>query len=166
MANCYLILGSNSGDKDKILISAIDYIEKQVGNIVTSSSLYQTEPWGYQTDNDFLNQALIVETRLTPLELLHATQNIEKTLGRTIKSINGHYSDRPIDIDILFYDKQIINSKELTVPHPLICERRFVLIPLNEIASDLLHPKLKKTINKLLEECPDNLPVKRLQELN
>ena len=112
----------------------------------------ETEPWGFQSENTFLNTAVAYETTLTPTELLAATQQVERTLGRTTKSIGGIYSDRPIDIDILLYGNETIATGELTIPHPLMHKRLFVLQPLAAIAPDALHLLLNKTIAALLEE--------------
>ena len=148
----YLSLGTNLGNKEENLHVAMQLIEEQIGNIVSQSALYVSEPWGFTSENTFLNNAVAVETLLTPEELLHTTQHIEHTLGRTHKTINGQYSDRLIDIDILFYDASIIDTPTLTIPHPLMHQRLFVLSPLNEIAPTFVHPILQKTIRTLYEE--------------
>lgn len=136
----YLGLGTNLGDLDLNLHKAIDEIGKRVGKVISQSAFYKTEPWGFESQHTFLNAVVCVETELKPEDLLKATQHIEKNLGRTTKS-NGSYSDRIIDIDILLYDNLIMETDTLTIPHPLLHLRDFVLIPLREIAPELRHPK-------------------------
>ncbi len=129
----YLSLGTNLGDKEKNLLSAISEIERRIGPIRAQSAFLATEPWGFESENTFLNAAVCVETRLAPLDLLHVTQQIERDLGRTHKSVGGQYHDRIIDIDILLYDDLHLATQELTIPHPRMYERDFVLIPLQQI---------------------------------
>ena len=133
MHTVYLSLGSNLGDKEQNLMSAISEIARRIGDITAQSAFLETEPWGYDSKNTFLNAAVCVETELSPLDLLHTTQQIERDLGRTHKSQQGLYHDRTIDIDILLYDDLHIQTPELTIPHPLMQQRDFVLIPLKEI---------------------------------
>ena len=132
----YLSLGTNLGDKETNLRMAVEEIAKRVGEVTSLSALHTTEPWGFESENSFLNAVCCVSTDLTPMELLHVTQEIERSLGRIKKSVNGIYSDRIIDIDILLYDDWHIDTPELTIPHPLMCERDFVMIPLREIAPE------------------------------
>ena len=122
-----------------------------MGDVLALSGFYETEPWGFQSENTFLNAALRLETSLSPLELLKATQQIEVEMGRTQKS-NGTYHDRIIDIDILLYDDLILQTPELTLPHPLMQDRRFVMEPLLEIAPSVVHPVFKKTVVSLMRE--------------
>lgn len=129
----YLSIGTNLGNRVANVEHALDLINGQVGRIVRRSSNFISEPWGFVSENTFLNIAVAVETELQPLELLAATQRIERIMGRTHKSINGHYADRIIDIDILLYGNEKINLPELQIPHPHIEERDFVRIPLQEI---------------------------------
>ena len=133
MHTVYLSLGTNLGDKDANLILAIKEIERRIGTICAQSAFIPTEPWGFVSENAFLNAAVRVLTSLSPVELLHETQRIEFDMGRTQKSSDGQYHDRIIDIDILLYDDISITTPELTIPHPLMYERDFVLIPLKEI---------------------------------
>ena len=133
MNKAYLSLGTNLGDKAANLNAAIRLIRQQVGSVTAVSSFHETKPWGFSSTNTFLNAAICVETSLTPNELLHATQAIEQALGRTHKSKNGQYADRIIDIDILTYDDLCIDTPELTIPHPLMTKRDFVMEPLREI---------------------------------
>ena len=129
----YLGLGTNLGDKEANLKAAIEEIRKRVGKITSLSAFYASEPWGFKSENSFLNAVCCVSTHFSPIEVLHLTQDIERTLGRHKKSVNGQYSDRLIDIDILLYDDLHISTPELTIPHPLMCQRDFVMIPLKEI---------------------------------
>ena len=145
----YLSLGTNLGNKEENLEKALELLEEQVGNIVSQSALYASLPWGFVSENSFLNCAIAINTTFTPIELLHRTQHIERSLGRTHKTKDGQYSDRLIDIDILLYDDVVINSPTLTLPHPLMHRRMFVLTPLIEIAPSLIHPILQKDIQTL-----------------
>lgn len=129
----YLSLGSNLGDRHLTMRRAIELIGEQVGTVDRESSPLETEPWGFESPNKFLNMCVRVLTSMSPLQVLDATKAIERTLGRTSKSVDGHYHDRPIDIDILMYDDLHISTPELTLPHPLMHERDFVMIPLREI---------------------------------
>ena len=154
MAKVYLGLGTNLGDKEQNLRDAVQKIEEQVGKIVSLSAFYVTAPWGFSSDNSFLNAAVCVETKLSPVEVLQETQMIEKELGRTQKSVNRMYSDRLIDIDLLLYEDLVLSvisasGVELTLPHPLMTERDFVMKPLAEIAPGLVHPVLGKTMKEL-----------------
>lgn len=133
MSVVYLGLGSNLGDRRGNIYRAVELIADSVGTVVRMSSLYDTEPWGFLSDNMFVNAAVCVETRLTPREVLVATQTIERRMGRIEKSVGGQYHDRVIDIDILMYDDLHIDTPDLHIPHPLMHERDFVMRPLNEI---------------------------------
>lgn len=146
----YFSLGTNLGDKEQNLRLAVQNIEKQIGKAISLSAFYATAPWGFTSDNTFLNAALCVETQLSPLEILKITQEIEHEMGRTHKSVNGAYSDRVIDIDLLLYDDLVLDTPELKLPHPLMQERDFVMRPLAEIAPEVVHPVFKKTIRELL----------------
>ena len=152
MHTAYLSLGSNMGDRRQLLERAIKEIEKSIGRIVRQSTFYETEPWGFASDNMFLNAAVCVETPLCPRCLLQATQRIEYQLGRTDKyadtGSHAHrnppaetrqYHDRPIDIDILLYDDITVDEPDLKIPHPLMHQRDFVMIPLNEIKAGRIH---------------------------
>ncbi len=135
----YLSLGSNLGNRRQLLLDAIEKINKKVGNVVRQSSFYETKPWGFESENCFLNAVIKVTTELSPLELLSVTHEIEREMGRRKKTtLNSqlstpNYSDRPIDIDILLYDDLHVDLPELKIPHPLMQERDFVLLPLREI---------------------------------
>lgn len=146
----FLGLGSNLGDKEANLRAAIYEIEKRIGKVISLSAFYTTEPWGFTSENTFVNAVCKVDTSFLPMEVLHITQEIEKDLGRIQKSVHGNYSDRSMDIDILLYDDIILHTDQLTIPHPLMCERKFVLEPLAEIAPKLIHPITGKTFKEYL----------------
>jgi len=129
----YLSLGSNLGDRKYEIKRAVELIGERIGAVERVSSLYETEPWGFSSDNMFVNAAVCVSTQLTPCALLEATQAIERDMGRTAKSVNGQYHDRTIDIDILLYDNIKVDEPDLKIPHPLMTERDFVMKPLKEI---------------------------------
>lgn len=152
MATVYLGLGTNLGNKEANLRTAIYKLQERIGKQVSLSSFYETAPWGFESDHSFLNAAIGLETSLSPIEILHITQEIEKELGRTKKSVNGSYSDRLIDIDILLYDTLVLQTPELTIPHPLMTERDFVMKPLIEIAGNAIHPTRQKTLSELYQE--------------
>lgn len=151
MATVYLGLGTNLGNKEANLRTAIYKLQERIGKQVSLSSFYETAPWGFESDHSFLNAAIGLETNLSPIEILHITQDIEKELGRTKKSVNGSYSDRLIDIDILLYDTLVLQTPELTIPHPLMTERDFVMKPLIEIAGNVIHPTRQKTLSELYQ---------------
>ena len=152
MANVYFGLGSNLGDKRKQLLVATTLLAERGGDILALSDFYKTTPWGYQSVYPFLNRVVHLETQLSPHELLALTQQIEGEMGRIAKSKDQHYIDRAIDIDILLYDKVILQTPDLIVPHPLMHLRLFVLQPLAEIAPDLIHPVFNKTAMELYQE--------------
>ena len=129
----YFSLGSNLGDKEGNIREAISRIGELIGEVDRQSTLLATEPWGFESDNTFVNAAIRCTTSLSPFEILNITQNIERAMGRTLKSVDGQYHDRIIDIDILIYDDLHITTPQLTLPHPLMKERDFVMIPLKEI---------------------------------
>ena len=149
MAIAYLALGTNIGNKRRNMITAAALLAERVGDVLALSGFYETEPWGFQSENTFLNAALQLDTSLSPLELLKATQEIEIEMGRTQKS-NCAYHDRIIDIDILLYEDLVLQTPELTLPHPLMHERLFVMEPLAEIAPNVIHPVFKKPVISLL----------------
>jgi 2-amino-4-hydroxy-6-hydroxymethyldihydropteridine diphosphokinase len=159
MNKAYLLTGGNEGDRYLYMQQARANIELICGHIIQVSSLYETAPWGKTDQPDFLNQVLLVETILSPKALLQAIFSIEEKGGRkrTVKN-----APRTIDIDILFYNHLILEKPGLSIPHPRIADRRFVLEPLNEISPGFLHPVLGKTIQQLLQECKDELVVKKI----
>ena len=142
-------IGSNLGDKEQNLRMSVQKIEERIGTVVSLSAFYATAPWGFSSENSFLNAAVCVETDLLPRQVLEETQAIERELGRISKSVAGAYSDRLIDIDLLLYGDAVINTEKLVLPHPLITERRFVMEPLVEIAPEVLHPVFHKTMKEL-----------------
>lgn len=133
MHRVYLSLGSNLGNRKRNIREAITRIGELIGDVERQSSLYETKPWGYSSPNDFINVCVCVLTPLAPRQLLEATQHVEQEMGRTLKSVNGEYHDRIIDIDILLYDDLHIDEPDLKIPHPLMEERDFVMVPLREI---------------------------------
>lgn len=151
MASVYLGLGTNIGNKRKNMVTAAALLAERAGDVLSLSSFYETEPWGFDSENTFLNAALELETSCSPMELLHQSQQIEREMGRTQKS-DGSYHDRIIDIDILLYGNEIIHTEELVVPHPLMQQRLFVMQPLAEIAPSLVHPVLQKSMYELYME--------------
>lgn len=159
MEGVYILLGSNEGNRTERLHLAIQEIEKLCGPLVRQSALYETAAWGLEDQPDFLNQAIYIHTALSPQTLLQQTLSIEKSMGR-LRVVK--WGQRTIDIDIIFYGDQIVQENNLVIPHPMMQERRFVLTPLNEIASSFVHPVLHKTVSILLEECPDKLEVRRI----
>ncbi len=158
MNRIYLLLGSNLGNSKTQLSKATTAIKKQIGKLTRQSGLYSTAAWGNTKQPDFLNQVIIVETSLDAQQVMASILNIEQKMGRlrTVKN-----APRIIDIDILFFNKAIIDQKELSVPHPQIQNRRFVLVPLNELSPNLVHPVLKRSVHQLLIHCADTLNVKK-----
>ena len=153
MKKVFLGLGSNLGDRLDNISNAAMLIGRHAGEVVASSSLYETEPWGFEADNKFINMVICVMTDLSPSALLGRLLMIEANLGRL--RCEGKYTSRTIDIDILFYGDEVINDNVLKVPHPRLHERKFVLTPLNEIAPELMHPVLKKNVTSLANDCTD-----------
>lgn len=152
MPQLYLSLGSNEGDRRVLLEKAIDAIHMSIGHVDSVSSFFETQPWGFESNHPFLNIAVKVTTNLSPYEVLDQTQAIERALGRKEKSHLGIYQDRPIDIDLLLYDDLTLHDPRLTIPHPLLHRRLFVLDPLAEIAPNQYHPLLGKSIQELRQE--------------
>ncbi len=133
MYQVYISLGTNLGNRKRNIREAIDKIGEQIGVVKRQSALYETKPWGYSSPNDFINACVLVLTPMAPRQVLEATQRIEREMGRTLKSVDGEYHDRIIDIDILMIDDLVINEPDFHVPHPLMEERDFVMTPLKEI---------------------------------
>ena len=159
MSTAHLLIGGNLGDRKENLLTAISLINEQCGPLTRSSSVYETEAWGKTDQPSFLNQALEISTPLNARQLIRKILKIEKEMGRVRKEKLG---PRIIDIDILLFENEIHDLRFLKIPHPEMQNRRFVLVPLTEIDPTLQHPVLKKTIAELLEECPDNLEVKKI----
>lgn len=159
MIKIFLSLGTNIGNKLANLSTAIAEIEKNIGHINQQSAIFETEAWGFESDSNFFNQVIILESNLEPTQLIDSCLKIEKKMGRE-RNRTGNYESRIIDVDILFYGDSIVNEDNLSIPHPLLQKRRFILEPLNEIAPDFIHPVLGKSISKLLEDCTDTGLVK------
>jgi 2-amino-4-hydroxy-6-hydroxymethyldihydropteridine diphosphokinase len=158
MNTAYLLIGSNMGNRQEVLQKARKMIEDSCGVIEQQSAIYLTAAWGLEAQADFLNQVLRIDTKLDAQLLLRKVQAIEVELGRERSIL---YGPRIIDIDILFFNDEIINEENLVIPHPQIQNRRFVLVPLAEITPALVHPVLQKTVVQLLAECPDKLAVQK-----
>jgi 2-amino-4-hydroxy-6-hydroxymethyldihydropteridine diphosphokinase len=157
----YLLFGSNLGDRMLHLKNAIQSVKDRIGDPEKISSVYETEPWGVTDQPGYLNTAMLINTHLQPAEILLRLKEIELSEGRISQK---KYASRTLDIDILFYNDLIFNSDDLIIPHPKFQERKFALVPMNEIAGDLIHPVLKKSVSELLHECNDPLQVTKLEE--
>lgn len=149
MATVYLGLGTNIGNRKENLTRAIEALSLALGHYTALSSFIETAPWGFNSDNAFLNCTVAFDTELSPHQLLDTTENIERELGRTVKSTGGTYHDRVIDIDILLYGSETVSTERLTIPHPLMHMRDFVLEPLAQIAPHTIHPTTGKSIEQL-----------------
>jgi 2-amino-4-hydroxy-6-hydroxymethyldihydropteridine diphosphokinase len=154
----YLLLGSNLDDRSALLEQARKEISGKIGRITRASSIYESEPWGFHVNQAFLNQVITVETEFPPAAILNKIMEIETALGR-IRDTAMRYTSRLIDIDILFYNDEIIAEENLIIPHPGIPERLFTLIPLSEIDRSFIHPGSCKSIGEMISECPDRLSV-------
>lgn len=152
MNHAYLLIGGNLGDRFKHLQTTVQKINMLCGKIIQSSSVYETDAWGFTEQPAFLNQALEIETHLSAVELMQQIHEIELSLGRVRLSPLG---PRTIDIDIIYYNNDIIDNDIVTIPHPRMEQRNFVLIPLNEIAPKMIHPQFNKTTSELLHQCKD-----------
>jgi len=155
----FLSLGSNLGNCIRNINNTYSLVEVKIGKIISSSSIFETEPWGFINENYFLNQVLMLNTELNPHDILIKIEEIERQLGR-IRNLKS-YESRIIDIDILFYGNLIMSSKKLTIPHPLIAARKFVMVPLAELAPYWEHPLTKETMKQMLADCTDNSKVKK-----
>ena len=160
MNTLYVLLGGNLGDKKQIFTETRERLSAQIGKIVQQSAVYETEPWGFESEDVFWNQVLVLETCLSPIEILSNAKEIEAMLGRIRKE--KQYDSRIIDIDILFFNNQIVSFDNLTIPHPRIQDRKFVLVPLNELVPDFTHPVFGKSMRQMLADCTDNLKVEKL----
>lgn len=161
MAKVYFVIGGNLGNRELYLERTKTLISERVGYLLRVSSVYESEPWGFEHHSNFLNQVLIVDTQLSPAAILLEVSFIEGILGR--ERINGGYSARTIDIDILFFDQQIMLSPSLVIPHRHLHKRLFVLNPLAEVAPDFIHPLFSVTIRELLATCEDTTKVWKYQ---
>jgi 2-amino-4-hydroxy-6-hydroxymethyldihydropteridine diphosphokinase len=156
----YLCIGGNLGEREVNLEEAIDFIDFNFGDVVAVSSIYESEPWGMTDVPNFLNQVVHLHSELTDKELLVEIADLEEFFGRE-RSSQGYVS-REMDIDVLLIDEEVISTETLQVPHPRMCERRFVLEPLAEIAPEFIHPELKQSVEVLLKACSDKGKVTRL----
>jgi 2-amino-4-hydroxy-6-hydroxymethyldihydropteridine diphosphokinase len=155
MNNVYLLLGSNLDNRENMIRQAVEEIAAKVGTICQSSSVYESEPWGFKAEKSFLNQVVKVETGLGAVELLDKILQIEERLGRRRELNTEGYFSRTIDIDILFYNDEIIQGDRLQIPHPHSPQRMFTLLPLCELNGSLIHPEYNKSLEDLRAECPD-----------
>ena len=157
MEEVFIGLGSNIGDREGHLEDAIGMIKGKIGEVLSFSNIYETEPWGFSSDDNFLNMVVRIKTGHGAVRLINEILKVEKGLGRTRSG--AQYESRIIDIDILLYGDKIIKHSGLTIPHPLIQERKFVLVPLCDLYQDGIHPVLKKSFLTLYEECTDKCEV-------
>jgi len=164
MNTVFLSLGSSLGNRELYIKKALYLINRQIGKIIKTSHLYQTEPWGFEDKNLFLNQVIQIETGYSPIKILEKIHKIELKLERVKNSLN--YEARTIDIDILFFNYQIYNSEKLQIPHKHLHNRKFVLVPLNEIAPYFTHPVIKKYTCQLLQICEDNLMITKFSKIS
>ena len=153
MRKIYLSIGSNKGNRYSFIKEALRLIQKDIGEVILISKIYETKSWGFQSD-DFLNLCILIKSKLIPAKLISKLKKIEESVGR--ERNNDKIEAREIDIDILFYSDEIVNQKDLIIPHQRLHLRNFVLYQLNDIAADFIHPILLKSVNKLLNECEDN----------
>lgn len=159
MAKVYLVIGGNEGDRERNITSTCELVSERIGKIVSSSSIYESEPWGFSCEHNFLNQALCVETSLNPAALLMEISYIEDKLGRVRKTGETGYQSRTADVDIIFYDHALMVTPDLVIPHRHMQDRSFVLKPLCEIAPDYVHPILSVTVKELCNLCTDKSKV-------
>lgn len=158
------MLGSNLGNREHLVNQAVEMMGERCGKIVAKSSMYESEPWGFKAEHWFLNQVVIIDTPLSPEELMLSLLSIEKELGRDRSTPHEGYVSRPMDLDILYYDSEIVSTALVTVPHPRLHKRRFTLLPLCDVAPSFVHPLLKKSDRQLLDECQDAGVVNILKE--
>lgn len=159
MTRCYLLFGSNQGDKKKLLDEACRLIEARCGMLVERSSDYLSEPWGFKAEEWFLNALLVVETELAPDDLMERLMEIENELGRVRDPHVKGYQSRTVDLDILYYGDRVIHTEKVIAPHPRLHLRRFALMPLCELVPDFLHPIFNRSQQQLLEKCSDTSKV-------
>lgn len=164
MNEVYILIGGNLGNREKVFSEAKELIRLEIGEIIKTSSIYETQPWGFNSEESFLNQVIVVETFKSAIQTLKLLLDIEKRMGR-LRSLDN-YESRPLDLDILFYNNSIIDNQQLQVPHPRLHQRMFTLIPLNEIDATKVHPQLNETISSLINKCTDPLLVKIFKPAN
>lgn len=163
MELCYVLFGSNMGDKENIFAEACLLINNRCGRIVAQSSAYESEPWGFEAKEWFLNRLIVVETELEPEAMLHQLLDIEAELGRVRHPETGGYTSRTADLDILYYGSRIVLTDSLTIPHPRLHQRRFALLPLCEVAPEFVHPAFNMTQTELLKRCFDFSEVRKIE---
>ncbi len=163
MGRAYILIGGNLGDRERYQSEALAHIEREAGSVRTRSSLYQSAHWGFEHEKDFLNRVVGIDTELSPKQLLERLLRIEDRFGRKRKGERG-YKGRILDLDILYFEDLILDETDLKLPHPRIPERRFTLLPLNEIVPELMDPLRGRSVRSMLEACPDPLEVKVFQE--
>ena len=163
MERCFILFGSNMGDKNKIYAQACLLINNRCGRIVAQSSAYESEPWGFEAKEWFLNRLIVVETELEPEAMLHQLLDIEAELGRVRHPETGGYTSRTADLDILYYGSRIVLTDSLTIPHLRLHQRRFALLPLCEVAPEFVHPAFNMTQTELLKRCFDFSEVRKIE---
>ena len=163
MERCFILFGSNMGDKNKIYVQACLLINNRCGRIVQVSSAYESEPWGFETKEWFLNRLIVVETALEPEEMLRQLLDIEAELGRVRHPEAEGYISRTVDLDILYYGSRIVLTDNLTIPHPRLHQRRFALLPLCEVVPEFVHPAFNLTQTELLKRCFDFSEVRKIE---
>ncbi|MBR5911963.1 MAG: 2-amino-4-hydroxy-6-hydroxymethyldihydropteridine diphosphokinase [Bacteroidales bacterium] len=162
METCHILFGSNMGDKNEIFAQACLFINNRCGRIVAVSSAYESEPWGFEAEEWFMNRLISVETELEPEEMMQQLLGIEAELGRVRHPETDGYTSRTADLDILYYGCRIVVTDSLVVPHPRLHQRRFALMPLCEMLPQFVHPAFKLTQTELLERCPDTSEVRKI----
>lgn len=162
METCHILFGSNMGDKNEIFAQACLFINNRCGRIVAVSSAYESEPWGFEAEEWFMNRLISVETELEPEEMMQQLLGIEAELGRVRHPETDGYTSRTADLDILYYGSRIVVTDSLVVPHPRLHQRRFALLPLCEMVPQFVHPAFKLTPTELLERCPDTSEVRKI----
>lgn len=166
METCYVLFGSNLGDREGIFASACLLINNRCGRVVAVSSSYESEPWGFEAEEWFLNRVIVVETGLAPDALMRQLLEIEAELGRVRHPEAHGYASRTADLDILYFGHRVIRTQRLTVPHPRLHQRRFALVPMCEVAPDFVHPVFQTTQTELLRQCPDTSVVREVGATN
>jgi len=166
MERCYILFGSNMGDKDALFAQACLLINNRCGRVVQVSAAYESEPWGFEAEEWFLNRVIVVETEKGPEELLQQLLDIERELGRIRHPEIQGYTSRTADLDLLYFGHRVINTDILTVPHPRLHLRRFALVPMCEVAPEWVHPIFGRTQQELLQQCPDECVVRGMELKN
>ena len=163
MEKCYILFGSNMGDKDEIFAQACLLINNRCGRVVKTSAAYESEPWGFEAKEWFLNRLIVVETELEPEAMMRQLLDIEAELGRVRHPEAGGYTSRTADLDILYYGSRIVLTDNLTIPHPRLHQRRFALLPLCEVTPEFVHPAFNLTQTELLKRCFDFSEVRKIE---